>query len=48
MKPPDAPDLTYRGLDWCDGCGAELAPEDRLSGLCVACELARSQEFPSE
>ncbi len=29
--------LTFRGLAWCDGCGTELAPGDRLSGLCAAC-----------
>ena len=31
------PELTYRGLDFCDGCGAALVPVDRLSGLCPKC-----------
>jgi hypothetical protein len=34
---PDVLDLTFRGLDLCDGCGARLEPGDRLSGLCPAC-----------
>ena len=29
--------LTFRGLELCDGCGARLAPGDRLSGLSPAC-----------
>ncbi len=30
--------LTYLGLEWCDGCGAHLDPGDRISGLCPECE----------
>ncbi len=30
--------LTYRGIDFCDGCGVRLEPEARLSGLCPQCE----------
>ncbi len=32
--------LTYRGLEWCDGCGAKLDPADRLAGLCPECSGA--------
>ncbi len=35
------PELTYQGLDRCDGCGAALVPEDRLSGLCPTCQPRR-------
>ncbi len=38
VPPPDMPDLTYRGLDWCDGCGGLLQPGEWLSGLCAACQ----------
>lgn len=31
-------ELTFRGLEWCDGCGARLAPGDRLAGICPACQ----------
>ena len=37
---PQLLDLTFRGLDRCDGCGVELAPADQLAGLCAACERA--------
>jgi hypothetical protein len=30
-------DLTFRGLDYCDACGARLGPRERLAGLCSAC-----------
>jgi hypothetical protein len=30
--------LSYRGLEWCDECGAHLDPEDRISGLCSECQ----------
>ncbi len=38
--PEPQPDLQFTGIDRCDvaGCGAPLAPEDRLSGLCARCE----------
>lgn len=26
--------LTFRGLQWCDGCGTELARGEQLAGLC--------------
>ncbi len=42
-KPPSPShtlSLTYRGLDWCDGCGAKLDAGDRLSGLCPECQDA--------
>ncbi len=29
--------LVFRGLEWCDGCGARLDLGDRLAGLCAAC-----------
>jgi len=32
--------LRYRGLQYCDACGVDLAPTDRLSGLCAACRRA--------
>ncbi len=31
------PELTFRGLDYCDSCGAELRLGEWLSGLCEAC-----------
>jgi hypothetical protein len=34
---PDVLDLTFRGLDLCDGCGSRLELDDRLWGLCPAC-----------
>lgn len=39
---PSAPgaDLTFQGLDRCDGCGTLLEPADQLAGLCAACERA--------
>ncbi len=27
----------YKGLDYCDECGAKLDPENRLWGLCADC-----------
>ncbi len=30
--------LPYRGLEWCDECGAHLDPGDRISGLCPECQ----------
>jgi NMD protein affecting ribosome stability and mRNA decay len=35
------PDLTYRGLNFCDGCGTPLEPDKRLSGLCPRCQPSR-------
>lgn len=32
------PELAFRGFEFCDGCGAKLEPESRLSGLCPACQ----------
>ncbi len=32
-----AADLTFKGLDLCDGCGTRLDPGDRLAGLCMVC-----------
>ena len=29
--------LRYRGLQYCDACGANLVPTDRLAGLCDTC-----------
>jgi predicted amidophosphoribosyltransferase len=42
------PELTYRGLDYCDGCGAPLAPRERLSGLCRACSKPTKRLEPHE
>ena len=33
---PETLPLTFKGLEWCDGCGVRLVPGDRLSGLCAA------------
>ncbi len=33
---PGNAQLTFQGLVWCDGCGAELARQDRLARLCPA------------
>ena len=35
--PPERPDLIFRGLDRCDGCGVALAPAEQLWGLCEGC-----------
>ncbi len=29
--------LVYRGLGFCDVCGAELTPKERMAGLCGDC-----------
>ena len=31
-------ELTYRGLDRCDSCGAPLPPGDQLAGFCEDCQ----------
>ncbi len=31
------PELTYRGLEWCDLCGRRLAAAEILSGMHSAC-----------
>lgn len=28
------PGLTYRGIDFCDRCGAPLTPSEALAGVC--------------
>jgi hypothetical protein len=33
---PSPPPLAFRGLDLCDGCGAELEERHRLAALCSA------------
>jgi hypothetical protein len=38
---PEPPALVYH-LERCDGCGAALAPRERLAGLCVTCRDAYS------
>jgi hypothetical protein len=39
LTEPDAPVLVYH-LSRCDGCGATLAPRERLAGLCPVCRDA--------
>jgi predicted RNA-binding Zn-ribbon protein involved in translation (DUF1610 family) len=34
------PDLTFRGLDLCDGCGTRLEPREQLAGFCPQCVRA--------
>jgi hypothetical protein len=34
-------ELTYRGLDCGDGCGAPLSKQTRLAGLCPKCQAPR-------
>ena len=36
--------LTYRGLEWCDGCGARLKPGDQMGGLCPVCAQAKAED----
>jgi hypothetical protein len=45
---PAAPESTFRGLEWCDGCGTRLDPGDRLFGLCPACLETNAEEPISE
>jgi predicted amidophosphoribosyltransferase len=47
---PPVLDLTFRGLDRCDGCGILLEPTDQLAGLCAQCKrtlLKASKSRPS-
>jgi predicted amidophosphoribosyltransferase len=45
MPPLALPPLFFRGLERCDGCGAQLRPRERLAGLCKGCALPlRKQE----
>ena len=41
----EAPPLTYRGLNLCDGCGIELAPGEQIAGLCPGCT---QRHFPKK
>lgn len=36
-------DLTFRGLEWCDGCGNRLVSGDRLCGLCPDCQEPKAK-----
>jgi ribosomal protein L40E len=31
--------LTFRGLEFCDQCGAALAPGEQLAGFCRKCQV---------
>jgi len=42
--PHKQPDLTFRGLDRCDGCGVALAPAEQLWGLCEGCLSGDTKE----
>lgn len=44
VTPRETPALTFKGLAWCDGCGAKLDPGDRLSGLCPACVVVPHEQ----
>ncbi len=42
--PPERPDLVFRGMSLCDGCGVPLAPDEQLWGLCPRCLSGDSKE----
>lgn len=37
MKPVEMPLLIYRGLQYCDVCGAPLAAGEMFAGICRVC-----------
>lgn len=38
------PELTFRGLDTCDGSGGPLTKKERLAGLCPKCQTPASKK----
>jgi hypothetical protein len=41
MSNPDPAFPVYRGMNYCDLCGRELARSDRVSGVCPECRAKR-------
>jgi hypothetical protein len=46
---PEPVALSFKGLEWCDGCRARLEPGDQFAGLCrvrlEAKETGRQEEM---
>ncbi len=39
LASPEPPEPIYRGLAFCDLCGAPLVPREQLAGLCARCKV---------